>query len=59
MSEGSGAGEAIVQAPRIGIAYAEEYAAKPWRFYFHGNPYVSVIDKQAEVWSGDAIATDT
>lgn len=50
--EGSGAEEAIVQAPRIGIAYAEEYAAKPWRFYFRGNPYVSVIDKQAEVWPG-------
>ncbi|GJM83970.1 putative 3-methyladenine DNA glycosylase [Paenibacillus sp. HMSSN-139] len=48
---GSGMQEAIVQAPRIGIAYAEEYAAKPWRFYFLGNPYVSVIDKQAEAWS--------
>ncbi|WP_068784404.1 DNA-3-methyladenine glycosylase [Paenibacillus phocaensis] len=45
-----GTAETIVQAPRIGIAYAEEYAAKPWRFYFRGNPYVSVIDKQAEVW---------
>ena len=54
----SGAEEVIVQAPRIGIAYAEEYAAKPWRFYFRGNPYVSVIDKQAEVWPGDAGVAD-
>lgn len=41
----------IMQAPRINIAYAAEYAAKPWRFYFRGNPYVSVIDKQADVWT--------
>jgi len=58
MSERFGADEVIVQAPRIGIAYAEEYAAKPWRFYFRGNPYVSVIDKQAEVWPGDAGVAD-
>ncbi|MGG6312917.1 DNA-3-methyladenine glycosylase [Paenibacillus macerans] len=46
------ADEVILQAPRINIAYAAEYAAKPWRFYFRGNPYVSVIDKQAEAWPG-------
>ena len=39
--------EQIVCAPRIGIPYAEEYAAKPWRFYIAGNPYVSVADKAA------------
>ncbi|MBW4085183.1 DNA-3-methyladenine glycosylase [Paenibacillus sp. S150] len=38
----------IVQAPRINIPYAEEYAPLPWRFYLRGNPYVSVIDKQAQ-----------
>lgn len=38
-------GETIVAAPRINIPYAEEYAAKPWRFYYRDNPYVSVVDK--------------
>lgn len=37
----------IVQAPRINIPYAEDYADRPWRFYLQGNPYVSVIDPQA------------
>jgi DNA-3-methyladenine glycosylase len=36
----------IVQAPRINIPYAEEYAGLPWRFYLRNNPYVSVKDKQ-------------
>ncbi|WP_342563758.1 DNA-3-methyladenine glycosylase [Paenibacillus sp. FSL R7-0345] len=35
----------IVQAPRINIPYAEEYAQLPWRFYIRNNPYVSVKDK--------------
>lgn len=35
----------IVQAPRINIPYAEEYAELPWRFYLRNNPYVSVKDK--------------
>ncbi|UQZ37506.1 DNA-3-methyladenine glycosylase [Paenibacillus sp. PK3_47] len=35
----------IVQAPRINIPYAEEYAGLPWRFYIRNNPYVSVKDK--------------
>lgn len=39
--------EQMVCAARIGIPYAEEYAAKPWRFYLAGNPYVSVADKAA------------
>lgn len=38
----------IVQAPRINIPYAGEYAGRPWRFYLRGNPYVSVIDPQAQ-----------
>lgn len=31
----------IVQRPRIGVAYAAEWADKPLRFYIEGNPYVS------------------
>ncbi len=27
--------------PRINIDYAEEYTAKPWRFYIKNHPYVS------------------
>jgi DNA-3-methyladenine glycosylase len=32
----------IVAAPRIGVAYAAEWAGKPLRFYVAGNPHVSV-----------------
>lgn len=35
----------IVQAPRINIPYAGEYAELPWRFYLRNNPYISVKDK--------------
>ncbi len=31
----------IAAGPRIGIAYAEEFAAKPWRFWIKDNVYVS------------------
>lgn len=31
----------IVSAPRIGVDYAGEWAAKPLRFYVKGNPFVS------------------
>jgi DNA-3-methyladenine glycosylase len=31
----------IAAGPRVGIAYAEEYALKPWRFWLKGNAYVS------------------
>lgn len=31
----------IVAAPRIGVAYAAEWAHKPLRFYVAGNPHVS------------------
>ncbi|WP_019639947.1 DNA-3-methyladenine glycosylase [Paenibacillus fonticola] len=37
--------EDIMQSPRINIAYAEEYAAKPWRFFVKDNPYVPLLDK--------------
>jgi len=33
--------EEIAEGPRIGIAYAEEYALKPWRFWMKGNVFVS------------------
>jgi DNA-3-methyladenine glycosylase len=33
--------EEIAEGPRIGIAYAEEYALKPWRFWVKGNVFVS------------------
>ena len=32
----------IGASPRINVAYAEEAAAWPWRFYVKENPYVSV-----------------
>lgn len=32
---------AIVETTRIGVAYAAEWALKPWRFYIEGNPWVS------------------
>lgn len=31
----------IVTGPRIGIAYAGDWALKPLRFHMHGNPHVS------------------
>ncbi|AZK45483.1 DNA-3-methyladenine glycosylase [Paenibacillus lentus] len=37
--------DVIMQSPRINIAYAEEYAAKPWRFFLRDNPYVPLLDK--------------
>ncbi|PIF45921.1 DNA-3-methyladenine glycosylase [Chryseobacterium sp. 52] len=33
--------EEIVAGPRIGVAYAQEDALLPWRFYVKGNQYVS------------------
>ena len=33
--------EDITAGPRVGIAYAEEDALKPWRFWLKGNAYVS------------------
>jgi DNA-3-methyladenine glycosylase len=31
----------IASGPRIGIDYAEESIAKPWRFWIKDNPFVS------------------
>lgn len=33
--------EEIIAGPRIGVAYAQEDALLPWRFYVKGNQYVS------------------
>ncbi len=33
----------IARSPRIGVAYAEEYAAKPWRFYLKDSEWVKKI----------------
>ncbi len=32
---------AIAAGPRVGIDYAREWAARPWRFWLRGNPFVS------------------
>jgi DNA-3-methyladenine glycosylase len=31
----------IAAAPRVGVAYAQEHALLPWRFFVKGNKYVS------------------
>lgn len=36
-------GRDIVASPRIGIDYAGEDAALPWRFHIKGNPWVSKV----------------
>jgi len=33
--------EPIVKTTRIGVAYAGDWAQKPWRFYLEGNKWVS------------------
>ncbi|CAD0218629.1 DNA-3-methyladenine glycosylase [Chryseobacterium sp. D764] len=35
----------IIKAPRIGVAYAQEDAFLPWRFFIKGNKYVSKPNK--------------
>ncbi|WP_312285663.1 DNA-3-methyladenine glycosylase [Chryseobacterium gleum] len=35
----------IISGPRIGVAYAEEDAFLPWRFFVKGNKYVSKPNK--------------
>ena len=37
--------DAIGRAPRVGVAYAGEAAAWPLRFFWRGNPFVSVKEK--------------
>jgi DNA-3-methyladenine glycosylase len=31
----------LASGPRIGVAYAGEWAGRPWRFWLQGNPWVS------------------
>jgi DNA-3-methyladenine glycosylase len=33
----------IAAGPRVGIDYARDWAARPWRFWLRGNPFVSRI----------------
>ncbi|MNL65141.1 3-methyladenine DNA glycosylase [compost metagenome] len=35
----------IVATPRVGVAYAQEDAFLPWRFFVKGNKYVSKPNK--------------
>lgn len=35
----------IIASPRVGIAYAQEHALLPWRFFVAGNKYVSKPNK--------------
>lgn len=48
--ESSNLNPSIVCSPRINIPYAEEYIQKPWRYYIHDNPYVSVIDPNSSFY---------
>jgi DNA-3-methyladenine glycosylase len=36
----------IGRSPRINVAYAGRWAARPWRFYERGNRYVSVAPRE-------------
>jgi len=38
----------IAATPRVGIAYAQEHATLPWRFFVKGNKYVSKPNKVTE-----------
>jgi DNA-3-methyladenine glycosylase len=33
--------EEIAAVPRVGVAYADDHALLPWRYYVKGNPFVS------------------
>lgn len=37
--------DAIAATPRVGVAYAQEDALLPWRFFVRGNKYVSKPNK--------------
>ncbi|WP_036652879.1 DNA-3-methyladenine glycosylase [Paenibacillus pini] len=48
LEEGEVFSDSLLQAPRVNIDYAAEYANKPWRFYIADHPYVSIRDKNAQ-----------
>ncbi len=35
--------EKVLRSPRVGVAYAGDWAKKPWRFYEAGSPWVSPV----------------
>jgi len=37
--------EQIAASPRVGVAYAQDHALLPWRFFIKGNKYVSKPNK--------------
>ena len=39
------ADEAVAAVPRVGVAYADDHALLPWRYYVKGNKYVSKPNK--------------
>ena len=45
---------AIAAGPRVGIDYALEWAARPWRFWLRGNPFVSRVRRAGAARSGRA-----
>lgn len=38
----------IQAAPRVGIAYAQEFVDKPWRFFIKDNPWVSTYNARKQ-----------
>ena len=39
------ADDAVAAVPRVGVAYADDHALLPWRYYVKGNKYVSKPNK--------------
>jgi len=39
----------VARGPRVGIDYAEEWVAKPWRFWIRDNPFVSRSGKKRTI----------
>jgi DNA-3-methyladenine glycosylase len=40
--------QAIATSPRIGVAYAGEWAARPWRFFVPTSRHLSVRNRGAQ-----------
>ena len=46
----------ITRAPRIGVDYAGDWAAKPWRFFDRDSPFVSTVSASARARAAIAAA---